>query len=208
MTTENKAKADIRGPMAETKAEESNIVPMVSIVPQIEKVSIASEVLRKIKRKNDKLTVRTWVNVSGQEVAIEEKECKLGEPDIKIGDKTYAIDYTSIQNQLGQLVYNTAYRVANGALRYVAQSSHDVDAKLRTKMNARDNLTAIWSRWQLPFIACIIAIVCAIIAISITAVISSQLATANGCLDNEACMVKEIAKIRAEAEKARAEENK
>lgn len=186
---------------AETKENSTKpALPVVAIEPATEKVSIPERLFAKLRKEQKKLTVRTWVNVSGQEVAIEEKRVALGALDVDIGGNNYSVDYNSIQNIFGELVYNTTYRVANGALRFISQSTHDVDAKIRKQMKARDNLHSIWSRWQLPFIACIIAIMCAIVAISILAVIIGQLQTANNCLNNESCMASKILQLRAEAE--------
>lgn len=202
MTQADKAQASRR--IAMTKGDEAEatsieVLKPVKVAPKLEKVPISDRFFMRNK-KSRKLLVRTWVNVSGQEVCIEEKETKLGEPDIEIGKNKYGIDYTSIQNILGQNVYNTVYRVANGALRYTSQSAHDVDAKMRKTMNSRDNLHAIWSRWQLPIIACIIAMVVAVIALSILGVIMGSWQTAQDCLKNETCMVQKIAQLRAQAE--------
>lgn len=164
--------------------------------------SLGDRFLEKFFKKPKSVTIRTWVTASGIETAVEEKDVKLGTLDVELSSGKYTIDYTSVQNVFGQLVYNTKHRVANGALRFVKQSTKDVDAKLRKSMSARDNLTAIWSRWQLPFIACIIAMVVAIVAISLLAVFVAQLQTADGCLKNEACMVGKIAQLRQQAEQA------
>lgn len=164
--------------------------------------SLGDRFLEKFFKKPKSVTIRTWVTASGIETAVEEKDVKLGTLDVELSSGKYTIDYTSVQNVFGQLVYNTKHRVANGALRFVKQSTKDVDAKLRKSMSARDNLTAIWSRWQLPFIACIIAMVVAIVAISLLAVFVAQLQTADGCLKNESCMVGKIAQLRQQAEQA------
>lgn len=171
--------------------------------------SLTDKFMEKFFKQKKKLTIRTWVSASGIETAVEEKDVKIGTLDVELKSGKYTIDYSAVQNIFGQLVYNTKHRVANGALRFVNQSKHDVDAKLRKSMSARDNLTAIWSRWQLPFIACIIAMVVAIIAISLLAIFIAQVQTANSCLSNESCMVSKIAKIHADAEaKAKADQAK
>lgn len=159
--------------------------------------SLSDKFMHKFFKQKNKITVRTWVTASGIETAVEEKDVKLGTLDVELGSGKYTIDYTAVQNIFGELVYNTTHRVANGALRFSSQSKKDVDAKLRKSMSARDNLTAIWSRWQLPFIACIIAMVVAIIAISMLAIFLAQLQTANNCLATENCMVGKIAQLRA-----------
>lgn len=195
----------------ETKAlsEGGPALPVVAIEPTLEKISIPAQIFGKVKRERKKLIVRTWVNVSGQEVAIEEKKVPMGTLDIAIGGNKYGVDYNSVQNVFGQLVYNTAYRVANGALRFTSQSTHDVDAKIRKAMARRDNLTSIWSKWQLPFIACIIAMLVAIVAISVLAVILAQKASVDACMNNETCLANQILQLRAQAEaKAKAGANK
>lgn len=165
---------------------------------------LADRFMEKFFRQKKTLTVRTWINAGGIETVIDEGKVKLGSQDVslpKAGQKSkYNIDYSRVQNIKGKLFYNTAHGVANGGLSFHSSAKHEVDAKIRKKMAVRDNLHAIWSKWSLPFIFAIVAIIVAIIAISLLAVFIGQAQTAKECLANEDCMVQTIGKLRAQAE--------
>lgn len=206
MTSTNKAQEEETGSM-ETETKDIKALPVVTLEPANERISIPDRLFSKLRKETNKLTVRTWVNVAGQETAIEEKRVKLGALDVDVGGNRYAIDYASVQNIFGELVYNTTHRVANGALRFVSQSSKDVDAKIRKHMSARDNLTAIWSRWQLPFIACIIAMLVAIVAIAVLAVVLAQKQSVDACMQNERCLADRILQLQIQAQQAQARTN-
>jgi hypothetical protein len=168
--------------------------------------SLGDEFLQRFFKQPKKITVRTWIIGVDKEVMIDETEVKLGALDFTIGGFKYSIVYDAIQNVKGTLIYNTKHRVANGALRYRTHLDKEVDAKIRNDMSARDNLTAIWSRWQLPLIIALVAVVGCIVLGSILAVIAGSYANADSCLHSESCMVGKITQLKAQAEAEKAKQ--
>lgn len=194
MTTMVKAQHDKKDSMEEK--------PKKNIVP-----SLGDKFLGRFFKQPKEITVRTWIIGNNTEAMVDEKTVKLGVQDVYIGNKKYTIFYDAIQNIHGKLIYNTKYNVANGALRYRLSVDKEIDAKIRRDMASRENLTAIWSKWQLPLMVALVAIIGCIIAFSFLAIIGGQLSTANNCLGNEQCMLNKITAIRAqqEAERLKAE---
>ena len=202
MTSTDKTNSEEKSTMAIVKAESKKPVKAVTSLDP----SLGDKFLSRFFKRPKVITVRTWVINDSIETAVEEKDVKIGSPDAELGSGKYNIDYNAVQNVFGKLVYNTKYRTANGALRYISQASHEVDAKIRDKMCARDNLTAIWSRWQLPLIIALVAIIGAVVGFTLFAIELSQASRSDACLHNESCMVQQIAKIRADAEAQKAKE--
>lgn len=127
--------------------------------------NFGERLVKTIFTKKQKLKWRVWTFASGQEICIASGKVKMGVQQFEWKRRLYNIDYSAIQLQLGDLVYNTHVHNAIGSLRFRAPEKN-VDSKNAKELLQRTWLTALWGSWKMPLIVALIAVMgCVILAV-------------------------------------------